>query len=108
MKTEVFDACDQVFFAGLSGLYQGIVITILVGLGLRLLTRTNAATRHAIWLVTLVLAVSLMPAHCLRNYLAKRNPASEVSSTAPIALAWPSCISCAAAWGARQCVRTLT
>lgn len=84
MKSELLETCDQLLCSGLTGLYQGILITILAGLGLRLLSRTNAATRHAIWMATLALVVSLIPAHCLRDYLASRKAASGIASIASV------------------------
>lgn len=83
MKTELFNACDQAFFSGLNGLYQGVLITLLVALGLRVLSRTNAATRHAIWLITLGLVAFLIPAHWLRDYLENGTKAKERTSLAP-------------------------
>src|SRR5262245_27353893 len=69
MTPEIFHTCDQLVSATVNGTYQGIIITLLVGLSLRLLPRSNAATRHAIWLATLLLCATLIPAHCLRGYL---------------------------------------
>jgi beta-lactamase regulating signal transducer with metallopeptidase domain len=68
-KLELLTVCDQWVAAALNGLYQGIIIAVLVALGLRLLRRTNAATRHAVWLSTLLLLALLIPAHGLRNYI---------------------------------------
>ncbi len=79
MKTEILNACDQVVTAAMNGCCQGILLALLVGLGLRLLGRTNAATRHAAWLTTLLLVVFLFPAHYWRQHLvsAHRGPMGE-------------------------------
>jgi len=63
MKAEVLTACDQIVAATANGVYQGIILTVLVGFVLRLLGRTNAATRHSIWFVALLLVLGLIPAH---------------------------------------------
>ena len=65
MGTEILDVSDLLFAAVLNGIYQGMVITALVALSFRVFRRTNAATRHAVWLCTLVLLVLLVVAHCL-------------------------------------------
>ena len=46
MKIEILTICDRLVTAGLNGVYQGIIVTLLVALSLRLLRRTNAATRQ--------------------------------------------------------------
>jgi len=61
MKNELLVAAAHVLTAALNGVFQGIILVLLVSLGLRLLTRTNAATRHAIWFLTLLLLVLLIP-----------------------------------------------
>ena len=83
MKNEILTACDQVVSAMVNGVYQGIILAILVALGLRLLRRTNAATRHAVWFCTLLLLVSLMVANLLRDR-AFAKPASKVDNIADI------------------------
>jgi len=55
--------CERLVAATVTGVYQGIILIVLVGLLLRLLTRTNAATRHAVWFATLWLVVLIIPAH---------------------------------------------
>src|SRR5215831_7618754 len=67
MKVELLNACDQWLSATLNGLYQGMVVAALAALGLRLVGSTNAATRHAIWLGTLLVVVALLPAHYWRS-----------------------------------------
>jgi len=76
MNSAIVNGCDHAAAAAVNGIYQGIVIAALVGLGLRALGRTNAATRHAIWFATLVLLAFLIPAHCLLDCLAAARPAS--------------------------------
>src|SRR5258708_25692943 len=63
MKTELQTFCAQWGAAALNGMYQGIIVAILVGLVLRMLLRTNAATRHAVWFGSLVVLVLIIPAH---------------------------------------------
>ncbi len=74
MKTEIFAACDQLLTAAFNGSCQGIFLALLAGLGLRLLGRTNAATRHAAWFVTLLLLALLIPAHYWRHRLVASGP----------------------------------
>jgi beta-lactamase regulating signal transducer with metallopeptidase domain len=51
-----------------NGVYQGALLTLLVGVGLKVFGRSNAATRHGVWLATLVLLVAVIPAHfCLEQ-----------------------------------------
>jgi beta-lactamase regulating signal transducer with metallopeptidase domain len=64
MGTEILGVSDRLFAAGMNGIYQGILITVLVALSFRVFSRTNAATRHAVWLCTLILLVLLVVAHC--------------------------------------------
>src|SRR5882672_8301220 len=68
MKTEILRVSDQLVAGGFNGFYQGIFLVVLVALGLRLLPRTNAATRHAVWFSTLLVLAGLMVAHCLRGF----------------------------------------
>jgi beta-lactamase regulating signal transducer with metallopeptidase domain len=64
MGTEILVVSDRVLAAVMNGIYQGILITALVALGFRVFRRINAATRHAVWLCTLVLLILLVVAHC--------------------------------------------
>src|SRR5437867_3742950 len=63
MGTEILGASDRLLAAVMNGVYQGTLITLLVALGFRVFSRINAATRHAVWLCTLVLLVLLIAAH---------------------------------------------
>src|SRR4029077_14766468 len=85
MKSEILTACYQIVAAAINGTYQGILITVLVAVSLRMLRRTNAATRYAVWFGTLVLLALIIPAHCLRSrWDADLNPATvEKSVSAP-------------------------
>src|SRR5215475_11774665 len=67
MKNEIVTACYQLVAATVNGTYQGILITVLVAASLRMLRRTNAATRSAVWFGTLLLLALIIPAHCLRS-----------------------------------------
>src|SRR5438552_2528677 len=64
MATEILGASDHLLAAVMNGIYQGILLTVLVALSFRVFSRTNAATRHAVWLCTLALLVLLVVAHC--------------------------------------------
>src|SRR2546428_12553325 len=64
MGNEILGVSDRLLAAVMNGIYQGILITVLVALSTRVFSRTNAATRHAVWLCTLVLLVLLVVAHC--------------------------------------------
>jgi beta-lactamase regulating signal transducer with metallopeptidase domain len=65
MKSELVALSDRLLSGALTGFYQGIAVALLVALGLRLLRRTNAATRHAVWFTTLLLVTGLMVGNCL-------------------------------------------
>jgi beta-lactamase regulating signal transducer with metallopeptidase domain len=67
MKNEIVTACYQLVAAMVNGTYQGILIVVLVAASLRMLRRTNAATRYAVWFGTLLLLALIIPAHCLRS-----------------------------------------
>src|SRR5437764_5752198 len=62
VNNEFLSASDLLVSAALNGIYQGIIVAALVAIALRLLPRTNAATRHAVWFFTLFLIVSIIPA----------------------------------------------
>src|ERR1051326_5090896 len=64
MGTEMLGVSERLLAAVMNGVYQGVLVTVLVALSFRVFRRTNAATRHAVWLCTLVLLVSLLLAHC--------------------------------------------
>src|SRR5690348_14537611 len=69
MNAEIFTASDELVSAVLNGLYQGIILTLLVCLVLRFIGATNAATRYGVWGVTLLLVIAIIPAHYLRHRL---------------------------------------
>src|SRR5690349_4349825 len=76
--------------ATLNGIYQGIVVAALVAIALRLLPRTNATTRHAVWFFTLFLIVSIIPAHLCYNALwpnGEHNSGSQFRAGPPIVAA---------------------
>jgi beta-lactamase regulating signal transducer with metallopeptidase domain len=89
MKIELLNACDQWFSATLNGLYQGLVVAALAALGLRLVGSTNAATRHAIWLATLVVVVALLPAHYCCSHLISACQAQQGDNVLSTALLEP-------------------
>ena len=82
MKNEILNVCNQLVAAAANGVYQGIVIALLVAICLRWLVRTNAATRHAVWFCTLLLLVALVVAHCLVGSFALRREASKEAALA--------------------------
>lgn len=63
MNAELLQFSGRVFTALLNGVYQGVILTGAVWLILRFLTRTNAATRYAIWGITLVAVLALPILH---------------------------------------------
>ena len=79
MKAEIQEVCTQLLAATANGVYQGIFVALLVGLFLRVLVRTNAATRYAIWFATLLLLVLAIPAH----YWLDRSVRRPMSSSEP-------------------------
>jgi beta-lactamase regulating signal transducer with metallopeptidase domain len=84
MKTEILDFCDRLAGMGFNAVWQGLLITILVAIGLRLLGPTNAATRHATWLFTLLICIGLFPAQLLRHVSTTERPSSITERFAPI------------------------
>jgi hypothetical protein len=82
MKNEILVACDYVVGAVINGAYQGIIVTALVALGLRLFGRSNAATRYAVWLCVLLLLPFLIVIHAWHNWQspAKGQPDSFVAA----------------------------
>jgi beta-lactamase regulating signal transducer with metallopeptidase domain len=86
MKNEILMACYQLIAAAVNGTYQGILITVLVAASLRMLRRTNAATRYAVWFGTLLLLALIIPAHCLRSrWDAGLSPATGETSVSALA-----------------------
>src|SRR5206468_8046267 len=83
MGTEILGVSDRLLAAVMNGIYQGILITVLVALSFRVFRRTNAATRHAVWLCTLVLLALLVVAHCFSHSpaLQPRNIARTASTS---------------------------
>jgi beta-lactamase regulating signal transducer with metallopeptidase domain len=67
MNAEIVAGSDEMIAAILNGVYQGIILTLLVYLVLRLIGPINAATRYWIWGSTLALVMALIPAHYLRD-----------------------------------------
>ncbi len=53
----------RVLGALFNGGYQGLLLTLAVWAGLKLVPRSNAATRHAVWFVTLLVVAFLPLAH---------------------------------------------
>src|SRR6266540_2797838 len=82
MGTEILGASDRLLAAVMNGIYQGTLVTILVALSFRVFRRTNAATRHAVWLCTLVLQVLLVLAHCFLNSLPSALQPGKFAQTA--------------------------
>lgn len=63
MNPEMEILANRLLSALLNGVYQGALLTILVWLGLKFFPRTNAATRYAVGLVTLLLVAALPVVH---------------------------------------------
>src|SRR5258708_10888976 len=85
MKIEILTAGDQLVSAVINGVYQGMIVAALVGIGLRLIGKTNAATRHTVWFATLLLLVGIISAHCLRDQGASdaQNRTERVTESMP-------------------------
>src|SRR6266516_16165 len=83
MGPESLGASDRLLAAVMNGIYQGILITVLVALSFRVFRRTNAATRHAVWLCTLVLLILLVAAHCFLNSRPPALQPGKITRTAP-------------------------
>ncbi len=91
MKNELFSFCDQLLAVAVNGVCQGIFLALLVWVSLRVIGRTNAATRHAVWFLTLLLAVLILAGHC--SYLAfgpDPIPASARPNILELAPRWAS------------------
>jgi len=90
MSPELLAACERILSATANGLYQGVCLALLAGLVLRVSSRTNAATRYAIWLGVLFIVTALIPAHLL--LFISRVPetpssAAQTAASAPMAAA---------------------
>lgn len=55
--------CHQLLGALFNGGYQGLLLAAIVWLGLRGMSRSNAATRHTVWFVTLLVVAALPVVH---------------------------------------------
>src|SRR5678809_685891 len=86
MNAKVQEICVHLFPATLNGVYQGIILSVIVAAILGLWVRTNAATRHAIWFATLMLVVLIIPAH---YWLDRPTPSGTAGGTASAA-GWTS------------------
>jgi beta-lactamase regulating signal transducer with metallopeptidase domain len=84
MKTELLRVCDAVLTAGLNGVLQGLFLLLLLMLGARCFgRRMNATTRHAVYLVTLLFLVLLVPANALRHFLvSQKSPPAQTTQRA--------------------------
>jgi len=78
MNSEIISIGDSVLSAVLNGVYQGTLLSALVWIAFKLLTRTNAATRHAVGFATLIIVAILPAAHFFPRLSLK--PVSEDSS----------------------------
>ncbi|MBN9688750.1 MAG: hypothetical protein J0M24_00805 [Verrucomicrobia bacterium] len=68
MNLETLDPwAQQVLSSLFNGGYQGLLLTLAVALALRWTPGANAATRHAVWFVTLLLVALLPVLHGLRG-----------------------------------------
>lgn len=85
MKTDLLQVSYPLLSACLNGAYQGILITILVAIGLRLARWTNAATRHAILLAMLMVVALLIPAHYWWDRHEAATAEAEIVEAPPLA-----------------------
>lgn len=65
MNADVETFCHRLLGALLNGGYQGLVLTLVIWLGVKMGPKLNAATRHWVWLVTLGLVAALPALHFL-------------------------------------------
>ena len=88
MNPELSMWCGRLLSAAGTGVYQGLLLTAVIWVLLRLMPRTNAATRHAVAMAALVLVAVLPFMHLAR-------PAAEEGSVpvAETSLAMPEVVS---------------
>ena len=67
MPPDILLACDHLLAAALSGVAAGVLLVLIAGCALRLLGKTNAATRHALWFGTLLWVAAVIPAQLCRT-----------------------------------------
>ncbi|MDX1953307.1 MAG: M56 family metallopeptidase [Verrucomicrobiota bacterium] len=67
MKNELQNWTDLLLVALANGILQGMVLTFVVGLGLKLVPRLNATTRHAVLFCTLIIVTALPFANFLNR-----------------------------------------
>lgn len=65
MNADLETLCHRLLGALLNGGYQGLVLTLVIWLSVKMGPRLNAATRHWVWLVTLGLVAVLPALHFL-------------------------------------------
>jgi beta-lactamase regulating signal transducer with metallopeptidase domain len=87
MSAEFFTAGERLLSATVNGVYQGTLVAITAGLTLRLFSRTNAATRHAIWFGVLLFVTALIPAHLLLSSRPRHEIPAITSKPAFMAIA---------------------
>jgi len=80
MSMDAGSFCQQILTSSINGLYEGVILTALLALGLRVLRKTNAATRHAVLLFTLLLLVCLMIVHLAQTPLLSHTSSQEKQS----------------------------
>jgi beta-lactamase regulating signal transducer with metallopeptidase domain len=65
MNADLEMFCHRLLGALLNGGYQGFLLTAVIWLGLKFHPRANAATRHMVWLITLLFVAVLPAVHFL-------------------------------------------
>ncbi len=65
MNAELATFCHRLLGALATGAYQGLLVTGAVGTAMLPLRRANAATRHLVWMIALLLVATLPLAHWL-------------------------------------------
>src|SRR5438046_6500814 len=76
MNAESAVVFDRILSALLNGTVQGALMVLILWLSLRVLSRTNAATRHALGLAVLILTALLPIAHFFGQQVAKEEDSS--------------------------------
>ena len=85
-----YAAAQHVMEALTNGALQGVAIFALVAAALRLLPTMNAATRHAVWFVSLLLIAALPLVHGLRVSEFFRAVSRQAPTPGPIAALLPA------------------
>src|SRR5688572_2882297 len=85
MKPEFFTIADQWLAAAATGIYQGALVALVAWGVLRAVRKTNAATRHAVWFLTLLLVTVIFCVH-LASKTSRATPGAESQTAAALSV----------------------